>query len=160
MIDWLIPPHRIDVTPIHVLHCSVYKNFALNWLCFYSFKPTVLRVHVFSFFLFSLLYILSICHSTVLVNKCWIGQAIILLRELRQTAAAYKIRRARLLLLRSSSMELSTCWLWPPYGIGQAIIFLPCSFFLLLSSFSSPNLSGRRMDVYHTSTHDVILVRI
>ena len=25
-----IPPHRIDVTPIHVLHCSVYKNFALN----------------------------------------------------------------------------------------------------------------------------------
>jgi len=24
--------------------------------------------------------------------------------------------------------------LWPPYGIGQAIIFLPCGFFLLLSS--------------------------
>jgi len=27
------------------------------------------------------------------------------------------------------------CWqikfLWPPYGIGQAIIFLPCGFFLL-----------------------------
>ena len=31
-------------------------------------------------------------------------------------------------------------------------------FFLL--SFSSPNLSGRRLDVYHTSTHDVALVRI
>ena len=46
-----------------------------------------------------------------------------------------------------------------------AIIFLPCSFFLLLllsSSFflSSPNLSGRRLDVYHTSTHGVALVRI
>ena len=41
-----IPLHRIDVTPIHVLRCSVYKNFALN--CFYSFKPTVLHVHVFS----------------------------------------------------------------------------------------------------------------
>jgi len=26
--------------------------------------------------------------------------------------------------------------------------------------FSSPNLSGRRLDVYHTSTHDVALVRI
>jgi len=25
--------------------------------------------------------------------------------------------------------------------------------------FSSPNLSGRRMDVYHTSTHNVVLVR-
>jgi len=26
--------------------------------------------------------------------------------------------------------------------------------------FSSPNLSGRRLDVYHTSTHGVALVRI
>ena len=32
---------------------------------------------------------------------------------------------------------------------------------LLLSSFfSSPNLSGRRLDVYYTSTHDAALVRI
>jgi len=81
------------------------------------------------------------------------------------------------------------CFLWPPYGIGQAIIFfallflsflsflflmavhcngqanifLPCGFFfclLLLSLFSSPNLSGRRLDVYRTSTHGVALVRI
>ena len=46
-----------------------------------------------------------------------------------------------------------------------AIIFLPCSFFpssFLLSSsfFSSPNLSDRRSDVCHTSTHGVALVRI
>ena len=38
------------------------------------------------------------------------------------------------------------------------------SFALFLSFFfsfsSSPNLSGRIMDVYHTSTHDVVLVRI
>jgi len=35
------------------------------------------------------------------------------------------------------------------------------SFFLLsFFLFSSPNLSGRRLDVYHTSTHDVALVRI
>ena len=38
------------------------------------------------------------------------------------------------------------------------------SFFLLLSSFflffSSPNLSRRRLDVCHTSTHGVALVRI
>jgi len=45
------------------------------------------------------------------------------------------------------------------------IIFLPCGFFLssiYLSSFfySSPNLSGHRLDVYHTSTHGVALVRI
>jgi len=32
------------------------------------------------------------------------------------------------------------------------------TFFFLV--FSSPNLSGRRLDVYHTSTHGVALVRI
>jgi len=42
-----------------------------------------------------------------------------------------------------------------------AIIFLPCSFFLSSSIFFSlPNLSGHRLDVYHTSTHGVALVRI
>jgi len=60
--------------------------------------------------------------------------------------------------------------LWPPYGIWQAIIFLTCDLYILygcpmlyLSFFSSPNLSGRRLDVYHTSTHGVpgvALVRI
>jgi len=54
--------------------------------------------------------------------------------------------------------------LWPPHGIGQAIIFLPCGFFLYhLSSssfFSSPNLSSHRVYVYHTSTHGVALVQI
>jgi len=50
-------------------------------------------------------------------------------------------------------------FLWLPYGIRQAIIFLSCGFYLL-SFFSSPNLSGCRLDVYHTSTHDVALLRI
>jgi len=53
--------------------------------------------------------------------------------------------------------------LWLPYGIGQTIIFSCCdSFFilLLLSFFSSPNFSRRRLDVCHTSTHGVALVQI
>jgi len=33
-------------------------------------------------------------------------------------------------------------------------------FILWFLFFSSPNLSRRRMDVYHTCTHDVALVRI
>ena len=47
---------------------------------------------------------------------------------------------------------------WPPYVTGQAIVFSCCCFYL--SFFSSPNLSGRTLDVYHTSTHGVALVRI
>jgi len=46
------------------------------------------------------------------------------------------------------------------YGIGQAIIFSSCGFFFLLLLFLSPILSGRKLDVYDTSTHDVALVRI
>jgi len=38
------------------------------------------------------------------------------------------------------------------------VLFLLYSSFFFL--FSSPNLSGRRLDVYHTSTHDVVLVRL
>ena len=35
---------------------------------------------------------------------------------------------------------------------------LPCGFFFFF--IFSPNLSGRRVDLYHTSTHGVALVRI
>jgi len=45
--------------------------------------------------------------------------------------------------------------------IGQTIYIFILSFVLLSSFFvSSPNLSGRRLDVCHTSTHGVALVRI
>ena len=39
---------------------------------------------------------------------------------------------------------------------------LPCDFFLssIYLLFFSPNLSGRRLDVYHTLTYGVALVRI
>jgi len=47
--------------------------------------------------------------------------------------------------------------LWPPNRVGHHILQL---WFLLSSFFSSPNLSGRRLDVYHTSTHDVASVWI
>jgi len=44
--------------------------------------------------------------------------------------------------------------------IVVALLFLPCGFYLLSSFSSWPNLSGRRLDVDHTSTHGVALVRI
>jgi len=49
--------------------------------------------------------------------------------------------------------------LWPPNVIGETIIFLARGFFCLsIYLFSSLNLSHRRLDVYHTSTHGVALV--
>jgi len=49
--------------------------------------------------------------------------------------------------------------LWSPYGIGRPYIFSCCGlFFFFLSFFSSPSLSSRRLDVYHTSAHGVVLV--
>jgi len=39
-------------------------------------------------------------------------------------------------------------------------VLLSSFFFLSSSFFSSPNLSGRRLDVYHTLAHGVALVRI
>ena len=42
---------------------------------------------------------------------------------------------------------------------GGALYFCPVvSFFYLLLLFSSPNLNGHRLHVYHTSTHGVALV--
>jgi len=41
----------------------------------------------------------------------------------------------------------------------QTLYFYPLSSFCFFF-FSSPNLSSRRLDVYHTSTHGVALVQI
>jgi len=55
------------------------------------------------------------------------------------------------------------------YGcpVGEAIIFCLCGFYILSFFFSSPILSGRRLDVYYASldvyyasTHGVALIRI
>ena len=62
----------------------------------------------------------------------------------------------------TTPVSLMSMLLWPPCIADVVIIFLSCGFFFFLSSFffSSPNLSCRWLDVYHTSTHGVALVRI
>ena len=54
-------------------------------------------------------------------------------------------------------LQIAMALLWPLCVADADIIFLPCGFFFF---FSSPNLGGHRVDVYHTSTHGVALVRI
>ena len=78
--------------------------------------------------------------------------------------AAFNTSRKRFLQLEQPSFEVATtalvmAALWNRAGhYIFALWFL--SFFLSSIFFSSPNLSGRRSDVYHTSTHGVALVRI
>ena len=48
-------------------------------------------------------------------------------------------------------------FLWPPCVADADIILSSCGFFFF---FSSPIFSGRRLDVYHTSTHHVVLMQI
>jgi len=59
------------------------------------------------------------------------------------------------------SRKRSSAFLWQPRIAGCGHIY----FYPVVSSFffffiSSPDLSGRTSDVYHTSTHSVALVRI
>jgi len=49
--------------------------------------------------------------------------------------------------------------LWNRAGQYIFILWFLSIFFYLLS-FSSPNLSGRTLDAYRTSTHGMALVRI
>jgi len=57
-----------------------------------------------------------------------------------QTSQSYTDSAAKIHL----DSKTDTVYLWPPYGIGQTIIFLPCGFFLL---FFSPNLSVALMRI-------------
>jgi len=62
----------------------------------------------------------------------------------------------------SEKCRRTTIWnafSWSPCAADADIIFLSCFFFLLLF-YSSFNLSRRILDVYHTSTHGVALMRI
>jgi len=56
-----------------------------------------------------------------------------------------------------STINIIRALLKSPYGIGQTTIFLSCRLFFF---FSSPNLRRHRLDVCHTSTPGVALVRI
>jgi len=60
--------------------------------------------------------------------------------------------------MQSITLQLS----WPPCVADADIIFLSSGFFFYILSifFSSYNLSGHRLDVYHTSTHGVALAWI
>jgi len=76
------------------------------------------------------------------------------------------LHRATIKYIWSALLHRATInydYLWPPYVIGQAIIFCPVVSIFLLSFFFPRLISAaawRILDVYHTSTRGVALVRI
>jgi len=82
-------------------------------------------------------------------RSLWEEDGVLALRE-------YSSKTIGVFCIYVTRLWLRLTYLWPHYEIGQAIIFLPCGFFFL----SSLNLSRRRLDVCHTSTHGVALVQI
>ena len=60
--------------------------------------------------------------------------------------------------LRRHVVGLGDCTLFMVALCNRETIYIFMLFLLLF--FSSPNLSGRRLDVYHTLAHGVALVRI
>ena len=103
----------------------------------------------------------------------WLGPAPACWRK----AASHRLSAARGTGVRSQRRR-SVPYLWPPHVIGQAIYIFMLWFLLLMVAlcnyifalwflsiylsffYSSLNLSGHRLDVYHTSTHGVALVQI
>jgi len=86
-------------------------------------------------------------------------------RTQRVAVDGYISQEAPVLSRVPQGTVLGPLLLWPPYEIGGHYIFALwlLSFFLSIFLFffiSTPNLSGRRLDVYHTSTPGVALVRI
>jgi len=55
------------------------------------------------------------------------------------------------------SLFMVALWNRADHYIFMLFLLLLLSYFFFISS---PNLSGQRLDVYHTSTHGVALVRI
>ena len=84
-------------------------------------------------------------------------------RTRRQTHGRVPVRRADTYVLyrihkhrhADNDHALVMAALWNTAGH-----YIFALWFLFFFFFSSPNLSGRTLDVYHTSTHGVALVRI
>ena len=91
------------------------------------------------------------------VEKLWtlVGRRKHKFNHIRQVAPLCSTT-GRLTTLKESPFLLVMVAL---YNRADHYIFIRClSFFFFF--FSSPNLSGRRLDVYHTMAPDVALVRI
>jgi len=144
---WMMPalfrykrvPHFSKNTTVQYLALNNDRNISVNNVC------TVCHTQVINTRRFHWLTPHAACpHLAVLPPTDW--------RRLIFTCDWCLLHRINVCIIMAALCNMA----------GHCI--LPCGFFLLsffLSFFlSSPNLSGRRLDVCHTSTHGMALVRI
>ena len=86
---------------------------------------------------------------------CCVIHATLLIQDLMQFIMATLHSRCRHYIFVQDLMQFIMATLLSRCGHYIFVLW-----FLLSSFFSSPNLSGRRLDVYHTSTHGVALVHL
>ena len=119
-------------------------------------------------------HMFSICKDVVFINRLWLNDTSLAVSKTKGVhylslhwhvvatksigeLSQFKVARANTLRRKTALIMAALC------NRADHYIFALCmfsSFFLLLYFFCSPNLSGRRLDVYHTSTHGVALARI
>jgi len=75
-----------------------------------------------------------------------------------ELSMGHKVKRLMEIEVDNSHLIMVALWNSSDHYIFILWFLLLSSFFL--SFFSSPNLGRRRVDVYHTCTHDVAFVRI
>jgi len=111
--------------------------------------------------------------ASPILNVFWIGSYKLLTEEQQKNWPA--VSESLQILFDPTSVGLIEYikFLWPPCAADADIIFMVvlcnragryifalCFLSIFFYIFSWPNLSGRRLDVYHTSTHGVALVGI
>jgi len=99
---------------------------------------------------------LPLCHADIF---CWTHWASCFSCQLSSTFCWCRRQMGWQLMCTSASLFFMVALCNRADHYIFPLWFLSSSFFFFFF-FSSPNLSGRRLDVYHTSTHGVALVRI
>jgi len=104
-------------------------------------RPSAVAMRPYVKWLWPLVFIVAFLTVTFIIEQSWINCFV----SYSEPKSSCHISTLWFIKKRGSIFVIITLeklvWLWPPYGIGQAIIFLSCAFFLYLLSFSPPNLS-------------------
>jgi len=145
-ILWRVGCKTLTRSVLWLSSCRDCRSYEISVVC--------LNAHLCWFISYSH-HALTFVRTNIIHTKFWfrIFQFNVLIRNFQFLVAIFIHFQFTMVALCNRADHI-----WSPYAIGQTIYIFILSF--VLSFFSSPNLSGRRLYVCHTSTHCVVLVRI